>query len=95
MEYVFGKNTVDSYIESKSVLEIFILKNFSDEKILKKIKQANIKVSVKEKVFFDKVTNNGNHQGIIALIKELKYFQLQEVLLDASNKASSLIVILY
>ena len=94
MEYVFGKNTVDSYIESKSVLEIFILKNFSDEKILKKIKQANIKVSVKEKVFFDKVTNNGNHQGIIALIKELKYFQLQEVLLDASNKSSSLFVIL-
>lgn len=94
MEYVFGKNTIDSYIESKSVVEIFILKNFSDEKILNKIRQANIKVSIKDKAFFDKVANGGKHQGIIAIIKEIKCYQLQDILSETRKKESSLIVIL-
>ncbi|MDY2889377.1 MAG: 23S rRNA (guanosine(2251)-2'-O)-methyltransferase RlmB [Candidatus Caccosoma sp.] len=94
MEYVFGKNTVDSYIDSKSVVEVYILKSFSDEKILSKIKHANIKVSIKDLSFFDKVANGGKHQGIIAVIKEIKSFQLQDILNDANKKESSLIVIL-
>ena len=36
MEYIFGKNTIESFIESKSIIEVFIAQNFVDEKILKK-----------------------------------------------------------
>ena len=32
MEYIFGKNTIESFIESKSLLEVFITSSFSDEK---------------------------------------------------------------
>lgn len=94
MEYIFGKNTIDSFIESKSIIEVFILNNFSDEKILKKLRQNNIKVSVKEKNFLDKITQNGKHQGIVATIKKFEYCSLVEILNHAKKKQYPLIVAL-
>jgi tRNA G18 (ribose-2'-O)-methylase SpoU len=73
MEYIFGKNTIESFIDSKSIIEVYIANNFSDEKILKRIRQSGIKVSVKDKFFLDKVSNNGKHQGIVASIKSFEY----------------------
>ena len=80
MEYIFGKNTIDSFIESKNIIEVFIASNFSDEKLLKKIRKANIKVSVKDKVFLDKVSSSGKHQGIVASIKSFSYAKIEEII---------------
>ena len=52
MEYIFGKNTIESFIDSKSIIEVFIAQNFVDEKILKKLRQSNIKVSVKDMAIY-------------------------------------------
>ena len=68
MEYIFGKNTIESFIDSKNIIEVFIANNFSDEKLLRKIRQSGIKLSVKDKFFLDKVSNSGKHQGIVASI---------------------------
>ena len=94
MEYIFGKNTIDSYIESKSIIEVFIANNFSDEKILKKLRQNNIKVSVKDKNLLDKITQNGKHQGIVASIKKIEYSSLADILNAAKKKQYPLIVAL-
>ena len=40
MEYVFGKNTVDSFIDSNMLLEVYLIKTFDDKKILSKIKDV-------------------------------------------------------
>ena len=94
MDYIFGKNTIESFIESKSIIEVFIANNFSDEKILKKLRQFNIKVSVKDKNFLDKVTQNGKHQGIVATIKKYEYSTLTDILNTASKKHYPLLVAL-
>lgn len=94
MEYIFGKNTVDSFIESKNIIEVFIANNFSDEKLLKKLRQYNIKVSVKDKKFLDKISQNGKHQGILALIKKYEYSTLVDIINSASKKKYPLIVAL-
>lgn len=94
MEYIFGKNTIDSFIESKSIIEVFIVNNFSDEKILKKLRQNNIKVSVKDKNLLDKLTQNGKHQGIVASIKKFEYSSLADILNVAKKKQYPLIVAL-
>lgn len=94
MEYIFGKNTIDSFIESKNIIEVFVANNFSDEKILKKLRQYNIKVSIKDKNFLDKITSNGKHQGIVATIKNFEYSSLSEIINLSKRKQYPLIVIL-
>ncbi|MCI5745379.1 MAG: 23S rRNA (guanosine(2251)-2'-O)-methyltransferase RlmB [Erysipelotrichaceae bacterium] len=94
MEYIFGKNTIDSFIDGDSIIEIFILKNFTDEKLLKKIRQKNIKVSVRDRIFFEKIAQNGKHQGIIASIKEYKYASLSEIIENGKKTNYPLIVAL-
>ncbi len=94
MEYIFGKNTVDSYIESKSIIEVFAINNFSDDKLLRKLRQANIKVSFKDKNFLDKLSNFNKHQGIIASIKSFEYSSLNEIIQNAKKKQYPFIVAL-
>lgn len=94
MEYIFGKNTVESYIDSKSIIEVFALSNFSDDKLLRKLRQANIKISFKDKNFLDKLSNFGKHQGIIASIKGFEYSTLNEIIQNAKKKQYPFIVAL-
>ena len=94
MEYIFGKNTVDSYIESKSIIEVFAINNFSDDRLLRKLRQANIKVSFKDKNFLDKLSNFNKHQGIIASIKSFEYSSLNEIIQNAKKKQYPFIVAL-
>ena len=94
MEYIFGKNTIESFIESKSLIEVFIASNFSDEKILKHLRQAKIKVSVKDKNFMDKIAQGGKHQGIIGVIKSFEYSSLNDIIINSKKKKYPLIVAL-
>ena len=94
MEYIFGKNTIESFIDSKSIIEVFIAQNFVDEKILKKLRQSNIKVSVKDKNFLDKITQFGKHQGIAASIKSFEYASINDIIQIGKKKNYPFIVAL-
>ena len=94
MDYIFGKNTIESFIESKSLIEVFIASNFSDEKLLRSLKQAKIRVSVKDKNFLDKIAQGGKHQGIIGAIKSFEYSSLNEIILNAKKSKYPFIVAL-
>ena len=94
MEYIFGKNTIESFIDSKNIIEVFIANNFSDEKLLRKIRQSGIKLSVKDKFFLDKVSNSGKHQGIVASIKSFEYSTIQEIIEVGKKRKHPFIVVL-
>lgn len=94
MEYIFGKNTIESFLDSKSIIEVYIANNFSDEKLLRRIRQNGIKLSVKDKFFLDKVSNSGKHQGIVASIKSFEYASLQEIIEIGKRKKHPFIVAL-
>lgn len=94
MEYIFGKNTIESFLDSKNIIEVFIANNFSDEKLLRKIRQSGIKLSVKDKLFLDKVSNSGKHQGIVASIKSFEYASLQEIIEVGKKRKHPFIVVL-
>ena len=94
MEYIFGKNTIESFLDSKNIIEVFIANNFSDEKLLRKIRQSGIKLSVKDKLFLDKVSNSGKHQGIVASIKSFEYASLQEIIEAGKKRKHPFIVVL-
>lgn len=94
MEYIFGKNTIESFLDSKNIIEVYIANNFSDEKLLRKIRQNGIKLSVKDKFFLDKVSNSGKHQGIVASIKSFEYASLQDIIEVGKRKNHPFIVVL-
>lgn len=94
MEYIFGKNTIDSFINSNCIIEVFIANNFSDEKILKKLRQSNIKISIKDKTFLDKIAQGSKHQGIIASIKKFEYSNVSEIIQIGKRKKHPFIVVL-
>lgn len=92
MEYVFGKNTVDSFIDSNMLLEVYLIKTFDDKKILSKIKDNNIKVIYKDKGYLDMLSKGIKHQGIAAKISDYKYATLDE-LLNTDRKYPFIVVL--
>ncbi len=64
------------------IKEIFIQKSDSRrlEKIIIYSKQRNLKISFIDMIFMDKLTSNGNHQGVAAEINEYAYSELDEVI---------------
>ena len=94
MEYIFGKNTVAFFINQHEVHEVFVMQNFDDKKILKQIQNNKIKLTIKDKKFFDSNFHNANHQGICAVINSYKYSSLEEIIDYANQKEFPLIVVL-
>lgn len=80
MSYIFGKNTVDSFIGNDMLIEVYILANFDDKKILNRLKDNKIKVMIKDKNYLDKLSNGIKNQGIVAKISEYKYATLEDIM---------------
>ena len=87
--YVCGRNVVKEYLNTdEKILGAYVLNNFNDEEILKKLrlKTNNIKYVKREEL--DRI-NHENHQGIVIKVEDFNYSDLDEVM-DGDN----LIVIL-
>lgn len=94
MEYIYGKNTICSFLESNLLQEVYILHPFGDEKILRLLTQKHVRILSRNKAFFDQVAGNGKHQGIIGAIKKIEYTPLSEILKKAKDHDDSLLVVL-
>lgn len=93
-DYVYGKNPVISALGKKDVLEVFLQKGFKDFKLLAEIKQGNIKTTYLSQEELNKMTNNGVHQGVVALVKPFQYSSLKEIIACSNKKERPLILIL-
>lgn len=88
-EIIFGKNAVIEAIKHERKIEKVLLTN-NNKDVLDLAKKNNIKYDlVSRDVLNNKVKEN--HQGVIAYVEEYKYFELNEIISDASD---SLIVML-
>lgn len=75
--YIYGKNAVLEALKKEKIKKIYLYKNFNDYNILNKIENYTISYKTKEEL--DELVR-GNHQGILALIDDYKYAQLDDVL---------------
>ena len=94
MEYIFGKNTIDAYLEENMIVEIYITKEFKDEKLLQKIKKCRIPIIEKNKNILDNLVKTNKHQGIVAAIKDFSYSSYDEILQNALNKKNPILLML-
>ena len=76
---IYGKNTVTtSLAHGENVHKVYL----SEGSILKAMIQKdypNIKIVVCKTIELDKLTNNGNHQGIACEVDDYKYKTLEEI----------------
>ncbi|NLC97103.1 MAG: 23S rRNA (guanosine(2251)-2'-O)-methyltransferase RlmB [Erysipelotrichaceae bacterium] len=92
-QYVYGKNVVKRLLEDNSkVYEIYM--SSDDESIIKLVKKQNIKIIKTDRKRLDKLSQNNNHQGIIAKIDEYKTVDLKEIVNSVPKDEYGLIVVL-
>ena len=94
LNFVYGRLPCLNCLATSKVRGVFLQQNFSDKKILTVINEKNLKpkfLSVEE---LNKMTNNGNHQGIVVEVLPHEYSSLEEIMASARGKEQPLILIL-
>lgn len=79
---VFGKNVAEEILKNgKKVQKVYLQDNFSDKNIISLIEKNKIQVEVKTKHELDRLAEK-NHQGIILLIDDFVYCDIDKFLED-------------
>ncbi len=91
---IYGRNPLLSFIASGDIQEVYLQNNFSDKRILDEIKNRKIPFSYLSLNDLNKLTDNANHQGVVASVKPFQYSSLLEIIEKAKNKTQPLVVIL-
>ena len=92
--FIYGKNPVIEAINAKKAIRVFLVSNFSDQKILFLIKNNKVPVNYIAPNEMDKMANNGVHQGIGAELKPYQTVSLEEIIYKAKKKDKKIIVML-
>ena len=94
MNYVYGRLPAINCLETSKVKGAYLQNNFSDEKILSLLKRKGVVIKRVDLQTLNKMSSNGNHQGIIVETCPHEYSSLEEILQAAKGKKQPLILIL-
>ena len=88
-EIIYGKNTVIETIKANhKVNELYISDHLlkKEKDFISLLEKKRIRYSVKNKNELNQLTNNANHQGVVAKIEPYKYYELEDLLKYAQTK---------
>ena len=95
---VFGRNPVIELLRSeRTVDKLFVLKGDREgsiSKIISMAKEKHIVVVEAERAKLDKMSGNGNHQGVLALTTEFSYCEVEDILANAEEKGEKPLIII-
>lgn len=78
---VYGKNVIKEAVFAKRpIFELYLDERFSDYKYLQFLKDKNIRHQLVTKERLNQLTQNANHQGIVANVKDYEYTDLSTIL---------------
>ncbi len=92
-QIAFGKNNVISCLEAGIVTKLFIQDNFDDEKLIKLAQKTNIPITTLTKKELS-IKSNGNHQGVVALVKTFRYALLEEIINKSRDDKNAIVLVL-
>ena len=97
-DLVFGRNSVMELLDSeRTINKLFIQKgetHGSIGKIIKLARQKGVVISEVQKSKLDEMTNNQNHQGVVATTTPYKYFEIDDILKVASDRGENPFIII-
>lgn len=91
-QYIYGKNTVLTRLnEDMPIEKLFLLEQGKWSDVLDLAKKARIEVVLCSRAKLDTLAN-GNHQGIVAQIREYETFSIEEILNSVEKGKTPLLV---
>ena len=96
---IIGRNSVLEALKSNRIIEHVLIYNNTNisgslKEILSRIKEQNILVKYVNKNTLDRLSNNSNHQGIIAIVGAKSYCSVEDILEFAKSKNQNPFVII-
>jgi len=96
--YIYGRNPVkEAYRAGKTIDKLFVLKGDFDpmlSQIMKLAKEERTVTSYVDRNMLDKLSQGGNHQGVVAAVTDFKYCELQDIIDNAKEKDEPLLIVL-
>ncbi|MBQ9276221.1 MAG: 23S rRNA (guanosine(2251)-2'-O)-methyltransferase RlmB [Clostridia bacterium] len=96
--YIYGRNPVkEAYRAGKTIDKLFIIKGEFDPTlgaIRKLAKEQRTVVSLVDRNTLDKMTNGGNHQGVVASVTDFEYADVDDIVALAKEKNEPLLVVI-
>lgn len=98
MANIEGRNPVIEVLKSDRQIDKIMIANGAKEGSIKKIigmaKDKNIVVQYVDKNKLDEISTSHAHQGVIAMVGDYKYYELDELIEDAKNKEGDMFFII-
>lgn len=94
MDIIYGTNTIMSSLKLGSVTKLYLVKGYSNNKILEEAKKSKVKIFYVEKYELDKMTHNGLHQGVAGIIKNKEVLSFDNLVDKLKNVKNPLLVML-
>jgi 23S rRNA (guanosine2251-2'-O)-methyltransferase len=85
---VYGKNVVQQLLDNNRKIEkAYIYDEFYDKNLILALQKQNIKIEYRSKRDLDKLAD-GVHQGIIVVIPDYKFCDLEELISESNNNTT-------
>lgn len=94
LNFVYGRLPSLNCLSTSKVKNVYLQNNFSDEKILKLLSEKGIQAKHVDLNTLNKMSGNGNHQGIIVEVAPHEYCSVDEIIKVSKGKKQPLILIL-
>lgn len=90
MANIEGRNPIIEALRGDRAIDKIMISNSSKEGSIKKIigmaKEKNIVIQYVDKHKLDEISTSHSHQGVIAVVSDYKYYELEELLAIANKK---------
>ena len=99
-QYFFGKHPIEELLASDAgrISKLYIQENLKSDDtlraIISKAKDANLTIVQVPKAKLDQYSNDGNHQGIVALVQQQAFTDIKEWLAKRDKNKNELVVVL-
>ena len=95
---IYGRNPVkEAYRAGKTIEKLYLPKGAPDpvlSPIYKMAKEKRTVISYVDKFTMDKLSEGGNHQGVLAQITDFDYSAVEDILALAKEKGEDLLIVL-
>src|SRR5690554_8112247 len=91
---VYGKNVVEAILDSgRKINHIYIDNKFRDNKLMNRLTNTNVKISLKSKHELNQLTNNGIHQGIALDVVPYEYLSIHEYINNYAETERNIVML--
>jgi 23S rRNA (guanosine2251-2'-O)-methyltransferase len=94
-QYIYGTNAVCERLKKGSAIEkIYLMEKYADPKVHRLIEENQIETEIVSRKALDDMTDNANHQGVVACISSYDYSSLDDIINNVKEGEYPLIVML-